>query len=90
MTALSHTPGSWAVTPFGRTLRFALAAAGLVMSTLLIFTAALVDDVTVWGFLVSGVVLAIVSVRAAHWPSSRRLVALGVAMVAIPTVFQLL
>ena len=90
MTALSHTPGSWAGTTAGRTLRFALAAAGLVMSTLLIFTAALVEGATVWGFLASGVVLAIVSVRAAHWPSSRRLVALGMAMIAIPTVFQLL
>ncbi len=65
-----------------------MAAIGMLMATLVLTSAAVVDTGS-WALVILGVGLAAASVRAAHVPTTPRLVTLTAVAIAIPLSLQI-
>jgi hypothetical protein len=87
VTTSTQVLQTWAVRPFGKAARLALAILGMVMATMVLTTAAVVDSGS-WAQVLLGVTLAVTSVRAALVPATPRLIALAAVVVAIPLSLQ--
>lgn len=87
MTTSTPVLQLWATRPLGKAARIAMAAIGMLMATLVLTTAAVVDNGS-WALVLLGVGLAAASVRAARLPTVSRLVALAAVAVAIPLSLQ--
>ena len=88
MTASISSMKTWAVKPFGRVTRVALASTGMIFATMVMTSAATVESGS-WPLVLVGVTIAATSVRAARQLTSTRLVALGAAILAIPLALQI-
>jgi len=77
----------WAAHPLGKVARIAIAALGL-MSAALVLLVATMNNNSAWTFVLLGVALAAVSIRAATKPSLIRLTTLAAVMIAVPYVGQ--
>lgn len=88
MTTSTPAIHAWATRPLGKAARISMAALGMVMSTLVLTGAAVVDSGS-WALVILGVALATTSVRAAHVPNTSRLLTLTAVAVAIPLSLQI-
>lgn len=79
---------SWAVKPFGKVTRIALASLGMIFATMVLTSAALVETGS-WALVLVGVAIAATSVRAARDLTMTRLGALGASLLAIPLTLQI-
>jgi len=79
---------TWATQPLGKVVRTAVATSGMVMATLVLMNAAVIDSGS-WALVVLGVALAATSIRAARVPSASRLAILTAVVLAIPISLQI-
>ena len=83
MTTTSYH--EWMSRPVGKATRIGIAATGLVTAILVLMTSAMVSNGS-WSFVLVGVAVAALSVRAAQHPSLARLVLLGAGLATLPLI----
>jgi hydrogenase maturation factor len=88
MTASTTSMKTWAVKPFGKATRVALASLGMIFATMVLTSAAVVETGS-WALVLVGVAIAATSVRAARELTMARLAGLGAALLAIPITLQI-
>ncbi len=88
MTASTTVLQGWASRPLGKAVRIAIAATGMVLATLVMLAAAIVENGS-WALVVLAAALAATSVRAAQRPTTDRLMISIVVLAAIPLSLQL-
>lgn len=81
MTTVTYA--TWMSRPLGKATRVVIALAGMTTATLILMTSVLVSNGS-WFFILTGVAVAALSVRAALHPSLLRLSLLGVGLIALP------
>lgn len=79
-TATYH---AWMGRPLGRATRIVIALAGMTTATLMLMTSALVSNGS-WLFVLVGIAVAALSVRAAMHPTITRLALLLAGLAALP------
>ena len=89
MTASTPVLQTWATRPLGKVARIALAVLGMIMATLVLMTAAVIES-GAWVQVILGAALAAASVLAARVPSAARLMTLGAIVLIIPLALETL
>ena len=83
MTTSTPVLQTWATRPLGKAARVALAVLGMILATLVLMTAAIIET-GAWARVILGAALAAGSVMAARFPSAPRLMILGAIVLMIP------
>jgi hypothetical protein len=88
MTSANATITEWSAHPLGRAARIGIGVVGLGLAMLLLMTATVAPSAG-WAFVVTGVLLTAVTVRAAERPTLIRLASLLALVVVAPYLTQL-